>query len=127
MTVALIIQRLYGLVLLVFVLMGTGLFGWEPPAISGRAAPLRDAMFDSGYIIPVVLLVYLVAGLAFVSDRFAALGAVILFPITLNILLFHAVLNPRSVPIALAVIIPNLFVMWLHRSAYAGLLVAVSE
>jgi putative oxidoreductase len=117
-----VLQRLFGLALLSFVLMGTGLIPWQPPPVSIRAQPLRDAIFSSGYIIPVVLIVYLLSGLAFVSDRFVALGCLVLFPVSLNILLFHAFLNPRSVPLALAVFVPNVLLMWAQRIAYQPLL-----
>ena len=123
MAIELIVQRLFGIVLLVFALMGTGLVDWQPPAVSARAAPLRDAIFASGYIIPVVLIVYAACGLAFVANRFAPLAGVVLFPVALNILLFHCVLNPRSIPMALTVFAPSVFILWIHRAAYAPLLV----
>lgn len=117
-----VFQRLFGLALLSFVLMGTGLIPWQPPPVAIRAEPLRDAIFSSGYIIPAVLIVYLLSGLAFVSNRFVALGCLVLFPVSLNILLFHGFLNPRSVPLALAVFVPNVLLMWTRRAAYRPLL-----
>jgi putative oxidoreductase len=59
---------------------------------------------------------------ALLTNRFVALGAVLLFPVSLNILMFHAFLNPRSVPWALVLFVPNALLLWLHRSALAPLL-----
>lgn len=120
--VAQILQRLFGVVLLAWVLMGVGLIPFQPPQVAPAAEPLRDALFESGYLIATVLLVYLICGLAFVSNRFVALGAVLLFPVSLNILLFHAFLNPRSVPLALVLLLPNAALLWARRSAFRALL-----
>lgn len=117
-----IFQRLFGVVLLAWVLMGVGVIPFRVPQVAPAAEPLRDAIFASGYLIPAVLVVYLIAGLAFLGNRFVALGAVVLFPVSLNILLLHAFLNPRAVPLALLLFLPNVALMWFHRSAFEPLL-----
>jgi len=115
---------LFGLVLLAWVAMG--LSGWQPPPVAPGAEALRDALFGSGYIIPAVLIVYLIVGLSYVSGLYVALASVLLFPVSLNILLFHAFLNPnpRSLTIAGLLFLANLGMLWLHRSAFAELLKA---
>ncbi len=119
---ALGLQYLLGALLLVWVLMGVGVIPFRPPAVAPAAEPLRDALFASGYLIPAVMMVYLVSALAFLTNRFVALGALLLFPVSLNILLFHAFLNPRSVPLALVLFLPNSLLLWFHRAAFAPLL-----
>jgi hypothetical protein len=52
-----VLQRLFGLLLLAWVLMGLGAIPWERPAVDAAAEPLREAIFGSGYLIPVVLFV----------------------------------------------------------------------
>jgi len=115
-----IFQRVYGILLIVFVGMGT--FGWEPPPISDAAKPLWDAIVESAYIMPTVLIVYLATGLAFLFNRYAPLAAVLLMPVSLNILLFHSFLNPRSIPFAATFFIANLMVLFVHHSSYRELL-----
>jgi putative oxidoreductase len=114
----------FGLVLLAWV--GMGLTGWQAPPVAPEAEALRDALFGSGYIIPAVLIVYMIVGLSYVSGLYIALASVLLFPVSLNILLFHAFLNPnpRSLTIAGLLLLANLGMLWLHRSAFVELLKA---
>jgi hypothetical protein len=86
-----IIQSLFGAVLITFALIP--LFGWEPPPVTSEAELMQEAILSSGYIIPVILIVYLEAGLSWLFGQFVALSAVLLFPISLNIVLFHSILN----------------------------------
>ena len=115
-----IFQRIYGVVLLVFV--GMYLFEWEPPPIEAAAQPLWDAIIGSGYIMPIVTLTYAVTGLSFLANRFVPLAAVLLVPVSLNILLFHSFLNPRSIPFAATFFVGNAIVLYTRRHVYSNLL-----
>lgn len=110
--------------LLVFTsgLMGLGIFGWEPPVAGPEARPFQVAMHDAGYFLPIMTAVFLVTGLAFVFNRYAALAAIVLFPVSLNILLFHGVLEAGQLPVAIALFVINGFMLWYCREAYAALL-----
>ena len=112
----------FGAVLLYWV--GLGLTGWEPPPVAEDAIMLRDAIFASGYLIPAVLVVYFLVGVSFLTNRFVPLGSTILFPVSLNILLFHSFVNPnpRSLSIAGALFIANSIMLYQHRSAFHELL-----
>ena len=120
MVIQIIPQRLLGIMLLGFVGMGVG--DWQPPPVSAAAEPLPDAIFASGYLIPAVLLVCLLCEVALLANRYAALAAVVLFPVGLNIFLFHAFLNPASIPMAAALLAPNLLVLFAERRKYYPLL-----
>lgn len=117
-----VFQVLFGVVLLIWVAMG--LLGWEPPPVLAKAVPLRDAVFASGYVIPVILFVYFISGVSFVANRFVPLASVVLFPVSLNILLFHALLNPtpRSLGAASTLFVANTYMLFHARAAYRSLL-----
>ncbi len=106
--------------------VGMGVFGWEPPRVSHGAESLRDAIFESGYIIPSVLFVYFVVGAAYLLNRFVPLASVLLFPVSLNILMFHTFMNPnaRSLSIAGALFAANCAMIVCHRTAYLPVLKA---
>lgn len=53
-----------------------------------------DAIIESGYTFPTIRVVFVLSGLALLVDRFAPLGAVLLFPISLNILLEERLSGP---------------------------------
>ena len=115
-----IFQRLFGTLLIIFV--GMDIFGWEPPPITPEAQPIWDAIIDAGYIMPVVILIYGVSGIAFLIDRFAPLATILLVPISLKILLFHVFLNPSSIPFAGTFFVCNALMLYIHRSSYSNLL-----
>ncbi len=82
--------------------VGMGVLGWEPPPVASGAEELRDAIFESGYVIPSVLTVYLVAGIAYLLDRFVALASILLFPVSSNILMSHMFMNPNARSLSVA-------------------------
>lgn len=59
---------------------------------------LIGGMKKSGYFWEMVGIAEMVCGILLVSQLLAVLGAVMLVPITLNIFLFHAVLEPHDIP-----------------------------
>ncbi len=69
---------------LVFVsgLMGLGIFGWEPPVAGPEARPFQLAMHEAGYFMPIMTAIFLITGIIFVINRYAALSAIVLFPVT---------------------------------------------
>jgi putative oxidoreductase len=105
-----------------------GIFGWEPPPVLPGAEAFQNAILGSGYVIPVVLLVYFLTGVSFLANRFVALGSIALFPVSLNILLFHVTLNPtpRSVSFASVLFLANVYMLFRSRAAYRLLLNAKS-
>ncbi len=114
------LQIMFGIMFLGFFLMWV--FGWEPPSVPPAAESLRNALLEAGYFFPAVYLVYLFVGLACVTDRFVPLAAIVLFPITLNIILYHIVLVPSKIPLTTFVVIPNAYLAYVSRDAYRPLL-----
>ena len=112
--------------ILVFVsgLIGLGVFGWEPPIAGPEARPFQLAMHEAGYFLLIMTAIFLTTGISFITNRYAALSAVVLFPISLNILLFHTILEAGQLPAAVALFAINCFMLWYCREAYAPLLSA---
>ena len=117
-----IIQALLGAILIAFSL--TPLFGWEPPPVQPGAQLMQEALLSSGYIIPIILVVYFLVGTSWIANLFVPLSAVVLFPISLNILLFHWVLNRTAFSLAAATLLfaVNLYMLYQSRRAYSALL-----
>lgn len=115
-------QFIFGAMLIMFSLMP--LFGWEPPPVRDEARQMQEAILSSGYVIPVILIVYFSAGLSWVFDRYVALSAIVLFPISVNIELFHFVLNRSAFGLVVGSVLlaVNLYMLYRNRSAYERLL-----
>ncbi|MFN2425029.1 MAG: DoxX family membrane protein [Candidatus Binatia bacterium] len=90
-----VIRILVGLLLLVGGL--NKFIGFMPnPPHNEAGGAFMAALAATGYMFPIIAVVEILAGAAFVAGRFVALAAVILTPVALNIVLFHAVLDPSG-------------------------------
>ena len=63
-----------------------------------------------------------VAGALLLSNRFVPLALAIVAPNVVNILLFHAVLAPGGLPIAVMLLGLEVFTAWSYRDAYASMM-----
>jgi putative oxidoreductase len=77
-------------------------------------------LFVSHYIY-VVGALQVIGGALSLIGRFVPLGLTLLGPVIVNILLFHILLNPSGLPMAIIVSVLALIVLWDHRKAFAGL------
>ena len=92
------------------------------PPLTGDVKLFNQAL--AFYLMPFVKVIELVCGLAFISGRFITLAAVLIFPIIINIVLFHAYLDPKNILIPLLLLLGNLFLAYYYRKNYATLFAA---
>jgi len=92
-----------------------------PPEAAGDMKIFNDGLEASVYMMPVVKVIELLCGLAFVSGRFVPLAAVLISPILVNILLVHAFLAPSGLPIAVFLVLANLFIAFYYRDRFKPL------
>ena len=102
-------------------LLMLGLFGWEPPVAGPEARPFQIAMHDAGYFMPVITAVFLAVGASVICNRFGALASLALLPISVNIVLFHAVLEAGQLPLAAGFFLVNCYLLWYYRGQYRAL------
>ena len=110
---------LLGLIFLVFGLNGFLHFIPMPPP-SGVAGQFLGAMFVSKYLLFVSGL-QVISGALLLIDRYVPLALTILGPIIVNILLFHALMSPVGIGLAIFVTIFWGVVFVSIRSAFAGI------
>lgn len=124
MKIAIIITRVLIGLLLVFSSVMV-LFKLAPqPELHGNMKILMDGFVASVYIMPVVKVIELLCGIAFLAGRYVALAAVVIFPIVVNIVLVHVFLAPEGIAMAVFLLAGNLFLAYAHRKNYEGLLAA---
>jgi len=114
-----IARYLLGVIFFVFGLNGFLQFLHMPPP-TGVAAQFAGAMFVSHYMV-VVFLLELVAGALLLINRYVPLALVLLGPVIVNILLFHALMAPSGLPLALVVVILWALVFASVRTAFHGI------
>jgi len=121
MRVARLIARiLLGLIFTVFGLNGFLHFLPMPP-MSGPPADFFGALFHTGYMIPLIFTAQVLGGVLLLAGLFVPFALLILAPVIVNIFLFHAFLAPSGLPMALIVIILELFLAWTYRGTFAPL------
>jgi uncharacterized membrane protein YphA (DoxX/SURF4 family) len=109
---------------LLFALMGANkLVPFLPqPPISGAPAQFFGALFATHYMLPLIGLTELVAGLMLVSGRFVPLGLTLLAPIVVNILGFHAFLAHGGLGMPVVILALEVYLAWTYRVAFAPML-----
>ena len=83
-----------------------------------------EGIVASVYFIPLLKITELVCAIAFLSGRFVPLATVVIFPIVLNIVFYHAFLVPEGLPVAILLLLGNLFLAYANRKRYASLVAA---
>jgi putative oxidoreductase len=116
---AMIVRYLLGLIMFVFGLNKFLHFIPIPP-MPGPDGAFMGALAASGYMMPFIAIVEIVGGLALLSGFYVTLGLLILLPVTVNIFLFHLVLNNMGLPMGGFVFLANLFLLYVNRESLAG-------
>ena len=122
---SLIARLLLGLVFLVFGLNGFLQFIHMPPP-TGAAAQFLAAVVATPYW-TIIFGVQVIGGVLLLVGRFVPLALVILGPVIVNILSFHAFMAPAGLPLALIVTALWVVVAIRNKQHLAGLFVAKSE
>lgn len=97
---------------------------FDVPEATGSVKIFNDGIAASIYLMPTVKIFELLCALAFLSGRFVPLATVVIFPIILNIFLFHAFLEPSGLVMGALLLTGNLFLAYYHRNSYKSLLAA---
>lgn len=99
-------------------------FNFVPMGTLEGAAAIKfmEGLNRSVYFMPFLKSVEIVVGLLLVTGFYTALALVILMPVTLNIFLFNLFLDPASFPLSLVMMIAHLYLFWVYREHYKGLL-----
>jgi hypothetical protein len=75
------------------------------------------ALFVS-HVLVVIFLLELIGGILLLVGRYVPLGLVLLGPVIVNIVLFHAFMAPSGLPLATVVVILWLLTFWSYRAAF---------
>ena len=112
---------LLGLVFLVFGL--NAFFNFIPsPPLPEAAGKWLGGVSTGGYFIPFLKITEIALGIALLTGYFVPLSLVILMPISINILLFHAFLEgPQTIVMPVIILILHIYLAWSYRDSYKQL------
>ena len=112
---------LAGLLLLIF--GSNRLIGFMPePPWPQPAAEFLEALNQSGFVMSMIGVVDVAAGILLLANRYVAVVLIVTFPILLNALLFHILLAPETMLFAVVSFALNLYLFFVHRIKYTPLL-----
>ncbi|MEP1097660.1 MAG: hypothetical protein ABJG78_21255 [Cyclobacteriaceae bacterium] len=116
---ATVARYLLGLIFLVFGLNGFLEF-LPAPSMGLKAGAFMGALASTGYFFPMVKLLEVVSGIMLLTGKYVPLAIAILGPITLNIFMFHAALEPGGLPIAIVVFGGNILLAVANKDKFKG-------
>lgn len=83
---------------------------------------VMGAFMAIGWLLPLVGIVEIVGGILFIIPKTRALGAIIVFPVVIGILLVNVYQAPSGIPIALALLAINVWAIIENRDKYMPML-----
>jgi uncharacterized membrane protein YphA (DoxX/SURF4 family) len=93
------------------------------PHHTGRVAAFKAGLIGVGYFYPMIKSIQIVGGISLLIDQYAPFFAVVLFPISVNVFLYHTILVPSGWFMGVLLIVPNLYLGYAYRKYYSGMFV----
>jgi putative oxidoreductase len=91
----------------------------QQPDIAQR---FLNLLGEAGYFYPILGLTKILTALALFSNRFLPLMLIVMFPVTLNGILFHFRMDPQMAPVALVVGLMQVYLIYVNRDKYMPML-----
>ncbi|MFN7494528.1 MAG: DoxX family protein [Cyclobacteriaceae bacterium] len=89
-----------------------------PADIPEQLAKFMAAMMEIGWLLPLLGAMEVIGGILFITNKFRALGAIIIFPMMVGIVLTHIFVDQSTLPVAIVLMAINLWVIWENREKY---------
>jgi hypothetical protein len=86
------------------------------------AIAFGTALFQTGYLFPLIKGTELAAGALLLANRAVAFALVLLAPVVVNVFAFHYFLTPGSYGLATVIVVLQAYLAWTRRAAYRPLL-----
>lgn len=115
-----IARILLGLIFLVFGLNGFLNFIPVPP-MEGPSAQFLGALAATGYMFPLIKGIEVIVGILLLLNKKVPLALILLAPITVNIVLFHAILAPAGIILPLIILVLHIYLAYVNKEAYKPL------
>ena len=98
-------------------------FNYMPPPedLPESMMKVMGALMEITWLMPLVGIVEIIGGALFVSNKYRALGAIIILPVNVGILLTNIFNAPSGLPIAAVLFAINLWAMYENREKYMPL------
>jgi putative oxidoreductase len=79
---------------------------------------INDAFMEIGWLLPLIGAAEILGGILFIIPKTRALGALVIFPVMVGILLTHLIIMPSGLAMAAVLMAINLWVIYENREKY---------
>ncbi|MFZ4398449.1 MAG: DoxX family protein [Bacteroidales bacterium] len=89
-----------------------------PKEMPEQMMKVMTAFMEIGWLMPLVAVAEIAGGILFMIPKFRALGAIIIFPVMIGILLTHIFIAPSGIPLAIVLLAINLWIIFKNWEKY---------
>jgi putative oxidoreductase len=89
-----------------------------PTDLPPSMVKVMKAFMDISWLMPLVGVAEIIGGILFIIPKYRPLGAIIVFPVMIGILLTNIFDAPSGLPIALVLLAVNLWALFENRAKY---------
>lgn len=79
---------------------------------------INDAFMEIGWLLPLIGAAEILGGILFIIPKTRALGALVIFPVMVGILLTHLIIMPSGLVMATVLMAINVWVIYENREKY---------
>lgn len=89
-----------------------------PDNLPEKMVKMTTAFMEIGWLMPLIAVAEITGGLLFMTNKFRALGAIIIFPILIGIIITHLTVAPSGLPVAIVLLAIEIWVIIENREKY---------
>ncbi|MDP2415021.1 DoxX family membrane protein [Daejeonella sp.] len=89
-----------------------------PEDLPENMKKINDAFMEIGWLLPLVGAEEILGGILFIIPKTRALGALVILPVMVGILLTHIIIMPAGLGMAIVLMAINLWVIYENREKY---------
>ena len=91
------------------------------PELSPEMQKIGEAFMTISWLLPLVGFIEFIGGLLFIIPKTRALGAIVIFPVMVGIMIHNAVFAPEGLAIAGVFFLINLWILYDNRKKYKSI------
>ena len=89
-----------------------------PADLPEKLVNAMNALMEINWLLPLIAVFEIIGGILFIFPKTRALGAIIILPINVGVFLTHLFITPSGLPIAIVLMLINLWVIYNNRAKY---------
>ncbi len=94
----------------------------DMPELNEMAGATIGAFVESGWLMPLVGIVEIIGGILVMLPKYRAVGAIMMLPITLGIMLFHLAQEPNGLIMSIILFVVNAWLIFENRDKYVSMI-----